>query len=72
MPSGISEDVAVGKLPSAETEDPRRRGPDVLDHDIEVELLRDTRLGPGRRPVIGDQLEGQPRRLGAGRDPSLV
>jgi hypothetical protein len=36
-------------------------GGNVLDHDVEVKLLRYCGIGPGRRLVTGGKLEGQAR-----------
>src|SRR5262249_57477137 len=36
---------------------------DVIDPQIQVDLLRERRVGPARRLVIGCELEAQPRGL---------
>jgi hypothetical protein len=36
---------------------------EVVDHDIDVELLRPSRVGPHRWLVVGRKLEGEARRL---------
>jgi hypothetical protein len=68
MARGVGIHVLAVQPGRAECQDARGGGDNVLDHDVEVELLRDSRVGPGRRPVIGSSLECQARRLAVGGD----
>lgn len=59
MPRRIGEDVRTIQLARPQGQDQRLGGPHVLDHDVEVNLLRDSRIGPGRLAVVGSELECQ-------------
>lgn len=62
MPGRVGEHTVAIELFSTERKDMRSRDGDVLDHDVEVQLLRDHRARPGRSAVIGRTLKGQPGR----------
>src|SRR5664280_3560647 len=53
----ISKHPFAVKFGCAETKHVRRRVGDTLDHDVEVHLLRDGRVRPGRRTMVGSELE---------------
>ena len=66
MPGRVSKHVFAVEPGRAETKHIRRRVGDVLDHDVEVDLLRD---GPsGQVGVDGQRLEREPRGWVVGRD----
>ena len=56
----IGEDILPLQRARAQPEHVLGRGADVLDHDVEVQLLRDRRVRPRGRPVCGCELERQP------------
>lgn len=53
----IGEHSVAVESHGAESKDSGPRGADVLDHDVEVHLLRDGRARPRRRTMIGGELE---------------
>jgi hypothetical protein len=59
MTGRVRVDTLAAELGRAEGQDARARRGHVLHHDVEVHLLRPGRIRPGRRLVIGGQLEGQ-------------
>ena len=63
MPGQVEEDILarVGAS-TAQQFDCRTRRNQIVDHDVEVHLLRNPRIGPGRCQVLRSQLKGQPRR----------
>ncbi len=61
MPGRISVDVLAVELHGTKRLDPLRGLGWVFDHDVQVHLLRNSRVGPGRRPVVRCQLEREPR-----------
>lgn len=61
MTRWVGVDVLTGQPPRAQRQHLRRGGPDVLDHDVEVELLRPLRVRPPRRLVVWRQLKGDSR-----------
>lgn len=71
MPGRICVDV-FPQMAGTDGEDFPVRGRNVVDHDIEVSLLRNLWVGPGRRDVIGRALKGDPRRGLIGRDDAEV
>ena len=68
MPGRISKHSIAVELGRAQTEYVRRRVGDTLDHDVEVHLLRDGRVRPGRRAMVRSELEREPRGRVIGRD----
>ena len=44
----------------SELNDGRPRRLDIVDHDVEVELLGYSLVGPRRRDVVGNALKGEP------------
>jgi hypothetical protein len=61
MPGRISKHSFAVELGRAQTKHVRRRIGDTLDHDVEVHLLRDGRVRPGRRTMVRSELEREPR-----------
>src|SRR5665647_251638 len=57
MPGRISKHAFAVEFGRAKTKHVRRRVGDTLDHDVEVHLLRDGRVRPGRRTMVGSELE---------------
>jgi hypothetical protein len=68
MPGRISKHSFAVELGRAETKHVRRRVGDALDHDVEVHLLRDGRVRPGRRTMVRSELEREPRGRVISRD----
>jgi len=68
MPGRISKHSFAVELGRAQTKHVRRRVGDTLDHDVEVHLLRDGRVRPGRRAMVRSELEREPRRRVTSRD----
>ena len=68
MTRWISVDVITVELRRAERKDARAGGGHILDHDVEVNLLGDGGVRPGRRAVAGCELERQAGRGVAGGD----
>lgn len=68
MPGRISKHAFAVQLGRAETKHVRRRVGDTLDHDVEVHLLRDGRVRPGRRTMVRSELEREPGGRAVGRD----
>jgi hypothetical protein len=60
MACRVGEDVRPGELGCTQREHRRDRRVDVLDHDVEVDLLRYATVRPGRSFVIRGELEGKP------------
>jgi hypothetical protein len=54
--------------PGTERLDLRLGGRDVVDHHVQVHLLRPLRVTPLRGPVVGRELEREPRRVRPLRD----
>ena len=67
MPGRVGVDVFAVELYRAERQDARAGSGHILDHDVEVKLLRYGRVRPGGRAMAGDKLEGQ---AGRGRTAS--
>ena len=59
MTGRVGVDVFAVELYRAERQDARAGGGHILDHDVEVKLLRYGRVRPGGRAVTGGKLEGQ-------------
>ena len=57
MPGRIGENTFAVQFGRAETKHVRRRLGDTLDHDVEVHLLRDGSVRPGRRTMVVSELE---------------
>jgi hypothetical protein len=70
----IGEYTLAVKLRRSELKNARRRRGDIFDHDIEVDLLRNRRVRPGGRSMMGRSLKRQARRLRVGRhhDPAIA
>ena len=68
MPGRISKHAFAVEPGRAETKYVRRRVGDTLDHDVEVHLLRDGRVRPGRRTMVRSELEREPGGRVVGRD----
>jgi hypothetical protein len=65
---GVCVDVLAVEFDRAERQDAGTGGSHVLDHDVEMELLRYGRVWPGGRLMAGRELECQPGRLLAAGD----
>ena len=72
MPGRISKHAFAVEFGRAKTKHVRRRVGDTLDHDVEVHLLRDGRVRPGRRTMIGGELEREPRGRVISRDDHVI
>jgi hypothetical protein len=59
VPGRISEDAFAFELGRTQCEDTWRGLGHVLNHDVQVRLLRYSRIRPGGTSVIGCPLEGQ-------------
>jgi hypothetical protein len=57
MPGRISKQAFAVWFGCAETKHVRRRVGDTLDHDVEVHLLWDGRVRPGRCAMVRSELE---------------
>ena len=57
MPGRISEDAFAVEFGRPETKHMRCRVGDTLDHDVEVHLLRDGCIRPGRQTMARSELE---------------
>ena len=68
MPGRISKHAFAVEFGRAKTKHVRRRIGDVLDHDVEVHLLRDGRARPGRRTMARSELERETGGRLVGRD----
>lgn len=53
--------VTTGQLSGTKCQDAGLSGGYIVDHDIQMDLLRLVRVGPPRRPVGRDALEGDAR-----------
>jgi hypothetical protein len=67
----VGEHVAAQPA-GPEFQNPVGRLRHVVDHDVDVELLREIRVRPPRRPVIGSELEGHAGSAFAGGDDDPV
>ena len=68
MPSRIRKHSFAIELGCAKTKHVGRRIGDTLDHDVEVHLLRDGPVRPGRHTMVRRELEREPRGRVIGRD----
>ena len=60
MAGRVGVDVVTAERPGAEGDHGRIGRRQVVDHDVEVHLLRHVGAGPARRAVVDRQLEGGP------------
>ena len=72
MPGRISKHAFAVEFGRAKTKHVRRRVSDTLDHDVEVYLLRDGRVRPGRRTMVRSELKRQAGGRVAGRDDHVI
>ena len=68
MTCWIGVDTIAVELCRAERKDARAGGGYILDHDVEMDLLRHGGVWPGGRAVAGRELERQAGRGVAGGD----
>jgi hypothetical protein len=70
----VGVDVCAVELYGAEGQDVRPGCGDVFDHDVEVNLLRNSWVWPAGRTVVGGELEGEPGRglIGRHHDPVVA
>jgi len=57
----VGVDVLAVELHRAQRQDVRAGSGHVLDHDVEVDLLGHAGVRPGRRTVVGGELEREAR-----------
>ena len=60
MPGRISKHSFAVELGRAQTKHVRCRVGDTFDHDVEVHLLRDGGVRPGRRTMVRSELNASP------------
>ncbi len=68
MSGRISKHAFAVEFGRAEAKHVRRRVGHALDHDVEVRLLRDGSVRPGRRTMVRGELEREPGGRVVGRD----
>lgn len=68
MSGRIGKSSFAVQLGRAETKHVRRRVDDTFDHDVEMYLLLDGRVRPGRRTMARSELEREPGGRAVGRD----
>jgi len=68
MPGWISKHSFAVEFGRAQAKHVRCRVGDTLDHDVEVHLLRDGGVRPGRRTMVRSELECEPRGRVISRD----